>query len=78
MTPSPVKDLIEEDEAYAQQEFTFTFTRKEIATIVASVSTCRAQLGDPFSRSLCREVLAKIGGHEEYQASKRPRKGELA
>ncbi len=78
MTTSPVQDLIEEDDAYAQQEFTFTFTRRDIATITASVATCRAQLSEPFARSLCREVLAKIAAHAEYQASKRPRKGELA
>ncbi len=78
MTPSPVKDLIESDQEYAEQEFTFSFTRKEISTIVASVATCRAQLSDSFARSLCREVLAKNAGHAEYQASKRPRKGELS
>lgn len=78
MTPNPVQNLIESDQEYAQQEFTFTFTRREIAAIWASVSTCRAQLSDSFARSLCREVLAKIVAHAEYQASKRPRKGELS
>ncbi len=78
MTPSPVQNLIESDQDYAEQEFTFTFTRKEISTIVASVATCRAQLSDPFARSLCREVLAKIAAHAEYQASKRSRKRELS
>ncbi len=75
---SPVQAAIESDQEYAEQEFTFTFTRKEISTIVASVATCRATLSDPFARSLCREVLAKIAAHAEYQASKRPRKGELS
>lgn len=68
---------VEADKEYAEQEFQFTFNRKEISAIAASLQVCYRSL-DPFARGLIRSALERIEGHEEYQQSKRPRKGALS
>jgi hypothetical protein len=62
--------LLAADLAYANEEFTFTFTRAEVSSIVASVQVCRLTLSGT-ARSLCRSVLARIASNEAYQASKK-------
>lgn len=69
--------MVEADKEYAEQEFQFTFNRKEIGAITASLQVCCHQL-DPFAQGLIRSALARIEGHEEYQQSKRPRKRALS
>ena len=78
MTSPDLKTTIEADSNYASQKFTFTFTRTEISTIVASVLTCKAQLSDAFDRQLCERVLDHIQANEVYQQSKRPSREGLS
>jgi len=66
-----IGELISADPAYAGEEFTFTFTRAEVSTIIASVQTCRELLNEPTERALCRSVLARIGSNEAYVRSKK-------
>lgn len=73
---SLIEQLLQSDPEFAEHEFQFTFNRKDIATITATLTMMMPRLA-PFNRSLCESVLAKIRAHEEYQKSKALYRGKL-
>jgi hypothetical protein len=72
-----LRTMLEADKEYASHKFTFTFTRAEVSSIIASLTVCQ-ELLDGISKELCGQVLAKIEGDETYKQSRRPARGNLS